>query len=215
MGNALYPVFENKKNGKKLAFYPVKKNANTSSKFFFASHLGIENKYFFIEDEIPRFKQTKKMHENFKNKSNLINLYIGEYAFEIINVEYKSCIVRDPLERFISAYKNRILFHKDRGFNNHSVSEVIEKLENGIIENKHFLPQSYFLGNDLRYFDIVGSLSKIKSFEESINSFFGQKRSFPRLQTGGKEQQLNLSLEDKNKVKKIYNDDYNLVDEYL
>jgi len=155
MQKAFYPVFTSLQNGKKLAFYPVKKNA--------------------------------KMHESFKKKSNLVNLYEGKYAFQIINVDYKSCIVREPLERFISAYKNRVLFHKDKNFYKHSVSEVIEKLENGNVENKHFLPQSFFLGNDLSYFDIVGSLSNIKSFEEKINNFFGKKKVFPKLQVGGKE----------------------------
>ena len=215
MQKAVYPVFTSNKSGKKLAFYPVKKNANTSSKLFFASHLGIEDNFFFLEDEMPRFKQTKKMHDSFKNKSNLINLYQGKYAFQIISVDYKSCIVREPLERFVSAYKNRILFHKDKDFNNHSVSEVIEQLENGNIENKHFLSQSYFLGNDLSYFDIVGSLSNIKSFEDKINDFFGQKKIFPKLQTGGKEQQLSLSPENKKRIIKIYSDDYHLVDKYL
>ena len=215
MQKAVYPVFTSNKSGKKLAFYPVKKNANTSSKLFFASHLGIEGSFFFLEDEMPRFKQTKKMHDSFKNKSNLINLYQGKYAFQIISVDYKSCIIREPLERFVSAYKNRVLFHKDKDFNNHSVSEVIEKLENGNIENKHFLPQSFFLGKDLSYFDIVGSLSNIKSFEKKINDFFGQKKIFPKLQTGGKEQHLSLSPENKKRVIKIYSDDYHLVDKYL
>ena len=215
MQKAFYPVFTSHKSGKKLAFYPVKKNANTSSKLFFASHLGIEDKFFFIEDEIPRFKQTIKMHENFQKKSNLINLYEGKYAFQIINVDYKSCIIREPLERFVSAYKNRVLFHKDKNFYEHSVSEVIEKLENGNIENKHFLPQSFFLGNDLSYFDIVGNLSKIKSFEEKINNFFGQKKIFPKLQVGGKEYELSLSNEEKIKIRKIYEKDYELVDGYL
>ena len=215
MGNAVYPVFVNKKNNKKLAFYPVKKNANTSSKLFFASHLGIEDKFFYLEDEIPRFKQTQKMHDNFKNKSNLVNLYQGKHAFQKINVEYKSCIVRDPLERFLSAYKNRILFHKDEDFNNHTINEVIEKLENGAIENRHFLPQKYFLGNDLGYFNIVGSLSNIKAFEEKINNFFEQKRKFPKLQIGGKDYQINLNIDQKNKIKKIYSDDYSLVEKYL
>ena len=215
MGNAVYPVFVNKKNNEKLAFYPVKKNANTSSKFFFASHLGIEDKFFYLEDKIPRFKQTQKMHDSFKNKSNLVNLYQGKHAFQKINVEYKSCIVRDPLERFLSAYKNRILFHKDEDFNNHTVNEVIEKLENGAIENRHFLPQKYFLGNDLGYFNIVGSLSNIKDFEEKINNFFEQKRKFPKLQVGGKDYEINLSIDQKNKIKKIYSDDYSLVEKYL
>ena len=170
---------------------------------------------FFLEDEVPRFKQTKKMHDNFKNKSNLINLYQGKYAFQIISVDYKSCIVRDPLERFVSAYKNRVLFHKDKDFNNHTVSEVIEKLEKGNIENKHFLPQSFFLGKDLSYFDIVGSLSNIKSFEDKINDFFGQKRNFPKLQTGGKGLKLNLSIDQKKKIKKIYSNDFELLSKYL
>ena len=42
---------------------------------------------FYLEDEIPRFKQTQKMHDNFKNKSNLVNLYQGKHAFQKINVE--------------------------------------------------------------------------------------------------------------------------------
>lgn len=66
------------------------------------------------------------MHENFKNKSNLINLYEEKYAFQKINTDHKACIVRDPLERFLSAYKNRVLLHKDEGFYNNSVNEVIE-----------------------------------------------------------------------------------------
>jgi len=173
MQKAFYPVFTSLQNGKKLAFYPVKKNANTSSKLFFASHLGIEDKFFFIEDEIPRFKQTVKMHESFKKKSNLVNLYEGKYAFQIINVDYKSCIVREPLERFISAYKNRVLFHKDKNFYKHSVSEVIEKLENGNVENKHFLPQSFFLGNDLSYFDIVVIFLVKKKFFQNFK--WGEK----------------------------------------
>ena len=126
------------------------------------------------------------MHENFENKSNLINLYEGKYAFQIINVDYKSCIVREPLERFISAYKNRVLFHKDKDFKNHPVNELIEKLENGNIENNHFLPQCYFLGNDLSYFDIVGILSNIKVFEDKVNSFLVKKETFLNFKQVGK-----------------------------
>ena len=61
----------------------------------------------------------------------------------------------------------------------------------------------------------IGSLTNIKSFEDKINDFFGQKKKFPKLQTGGKEQQLNLSPENIRRIIKIYSDDYNLVDKYL
>ena len=82
-------------------------------------------------------------------------------------------------------------------------------------KNINFIPQKYFLGNDLGYFNIVGSLSNIKAFEEKINNFFEQKRKFPKLQIGGKDYQINLNIDQKNKIKKIYIDDYNLVEKYL
>ena len=47
MQEPFYPVFVNKKTNEKLAFYPVKKNANSSAKLFFASHLGLVDKFFF------------------------------------------------------------------------------------------------------------------------------------------------------------------------
>ena len=215
MENATYPVFINKKMNKKLAFYPVKKNANTSSKFFFACHLGIENKFFFIEDVLPRFKQTKQMHANFKNKINLINWFQAKYKFTKINVDYKSCIVRNPLDRFVSAYKNRILFHQDKEFKDHSIDEVIDKLENGILENSHFTPQNYWLGKDLDYFDIIGNVSNIKVFEKKINDFFGKNIKFPRLQTGGKDFTTALNAIQIKKIKKIYNDDYDLLSKFI
>ena len=57
-----YAVFSNKKTGKKLVYYPVAKNANTSVKLFFIRHLGIEEKFFYLED-IPRYQHTKEMYE--------------------------------------------------------------------------------------------------------------------------------------------------------
>ena len=45
----VYPLFSNKKTGKTLVFYPVKKNANSSAKLFFAKHLGLENKFFLLK----------------------------------------------------------------------------------------------------------------------------------------------------------------------
>ena len=71
-------------------------------------------------------------------------------------------------------FKNRILFHKDFGFQNLSIDEIIEKMENKSFDNKHFLPQSYWLGSDLKYFTIVANISNIyitfstKEFYSSI-----------------------------------------------
>ena len=44
-----YAVFINKKNSKKLVFYPVAKNANTSAKLFFIGHLGLKKNFFILK----------------------------------------------------------------------------------------------------------------------------------------------------------------------
>ena len=211
----MYPVIFNKNTNKKLVFYPVKKNANSSAKLFFASHLGLEDKFFFIEDDIPRFKQTKELHEKFQGRHNLTNWFKSKNKFREINVDHKACIIRDPIKRFISAYKNRVLFHKDNDFYDFSIDMVIEKLESGSFDNKHFLPQNYWLGKNLSYFDIIGNVSNIGEFEEKINKFFEQKKEFPRIQTGGKKFNIELNINQQEKLKKIYSEDYELLGSFL
>ena len=135
--------------------------------------------------------------------------------FEKLDVEERACLIRDPLKRFISAYKNRVLFHKDKNFHNHSVNQILEKLENGLFENKHFLPQTYWLGNDLEYFTIKANVENLEPFVKSINNFFSNNLNFPRMQTGGQKNDLHLNQDQKTKIKKIYSEDYDLVSNYI
>jgi len=204
-----YPIFTNKKNGKRLVYYSCPKNANTSAKLFFAKHLGIENKFRFTEDDIPRYLHKKSMLE--ENKINLINFIPNYQKFQKINAEEKCCIIRDPIKRFISAYKNRILFHRDQDFYNHSVDMVIEKLENKMFENKHFLPQKYFLGKNLEYFTIKANIENIQTFVDDVNNFFGKKEFFPKIQISKSNIKLELTVPQVKKIKKIYMDDFELI----
>lgn len=43
-----YAVFQNKKTRKKLVYYPVAKNANSSAKLFLLKHIKADDKFFFI-----------------------------------------------------------------------------------------------------------------------------------------------------------------------
>ena len=211
MRNSFYPIFENN-NNKFLVYYPCKKNANTSATLFFIKHAGFEEKVYFIEDDVPRhlkFLYSQKAAQ-FKDKKNLIKIFNSQ-KFQKIEIDLKCCITRNPFKRFISAYKNRILFHKDEKFHNLSINEIIEKLESGLFDNKHFLPQSFFLGNNLDYFNIIGEVENINLFEKKVNSFFGKKIKFPQIQKGGKEFSIKLNTAQKEKVKKIYTQDFELL----
>ena len=203
-----YVIFKNKNTNKKLVYYPCAKNANSSAKLFFVNHLGIENQYIFPYDNKPSYEITIN---DFKNKKNLTNFLPNYQPFQIVAADYKCCIIRNPIERFISAYTSRILFHKDISFRNYSVDMVLEKLHIGNFENKHFLPQTYSLGNNLNYYTFYSDVNDIKFFEQKVNDFFGKKIKFPKIHKSQKKLNINLTNLQINKIKKIYSDDYNLI----
>jgi len=70
------------------------------------------------------------------------------------------------------------------------------------------LPQYYFLGNDLSYYNYCENINKIEKFEKYINNFFGNNIFFPKLQTGGNDKKIELSLSQTEKIKHIYKKDF-------
>ena len=205
---SIYGIFSNKKTDEKLAFYPCPKNANTSAKLFFLKHLGIENRFIFLGDKLPLYKQTEK---NLNGKINLVNFLPTKQKFLKLDVDVKCCIIRNPLDRFISSYKNRILYHKDVKFKNYSIDMILDKLENGLFENKHFLPQNFFLGDDLNYYNFYANVNNIKVFENKVNEFFRKKIKFTKIQIGGNHLKINISTVQEKRIKKIYEIDYDLL----
>ena len=211
-----YAIFQNRNTGKKLVYYPVAKNANSSAKLFFLKHLKIDKNYYFLSDKVPEYKVNEdSKYKNLDKKYNLVNFLPSYTPFEKIDVDEKCCIIRNPIKRFISAYKNRVLFHKDFGFRNLNINEIIEKLENNSFDNRHFLPQSYWLGSDLRYFTIVSNVSNMATFINGVNNFFQNKVEFPRIQTGGADENITLTDSQIIKLKKIYSSDYALIGDLL
>ena len=211
-----YAIFQNRNTARKLVYYPVAKNANSSAKLFFLKHLKMDKNYYFLSDKVPEYKVNEdSKYKNLDKKYNLVNFLPSYTPFEKIEVDEKCCIIRNPIKRFISAYKNRVLFHKDFGFRNLNINEIIEKLENNSFDNRHFLPQSYWLGSDLKYFTIVSNISNMETFINGVNNFFQNKVEFLRIQTGGADENITLTDSQIIKLKKIYSSDYDLIGDLL
>ena len=200
-----FAIFKNEKK-QSLVYYPCAKNANTSAKLFFAKHTNNENNFIFISDEKPKYLQKNE----FKNIGNLENFLPNYQPFAKVQADFKCCIIRDPIKRFLSAYKNRILFHRDKNFRDFSIDMILDMLVKKIFKNKHFLPQSYFLGNTLSYYSFYSDVDNVKFFKEQVNDFFGKKIEFPKIQTGGNNFEVRLSSRHIKLIEMIYSKDFEL-----
>ena len=88
---------------------------------------------------------------------------------------------------------------------------ILTKLENNNFENKHFLPQSYFLGESLDYYSFWTFVEESNIFAEKVNDFFQKQIEFPAIQTGGKQFKVNLTKMQTARIEKIYLKDYKLI----
>ncbi len=207
MALSKYLILKNKLN-QSLVYYPVPKNANTSVKLFIAKHLNVDNHFIFIGDQIPRYLQKK---EDLKSKESIVRFLPSKQKFSKVNADFKCCIIRDPIKRFLSAYKNRVLYHKDKLFYKHSVNQIINKLIENKFENPHFLPQVFFLGYDINYYNFYCNVDEIEKFATFINNFFEQNIVFPKIQTGSTKEKISLSKDQIVKLNEIYKEDYKLI----
>ena len=93
-----YAVFQNKKTGKKLVYYPVAKNANSSAKLFFLKHLKIDKNYYFLADKVPEYKLNSDLkYKNLDKKYNLVNFLPSYNPFKKIDVDNSGTISPDEL----------------------------------------------------------------------------------------------------------------------
>ena len=55
----------------------------------------------------------------------------------------------------------------------------------------------------------------METFINGVNNFFQNKVDFPRIQTGGTEEKIDLTNSQITKLKKIYSSDYDLIGDLL
>jgi len=212
-GNTSYYGLFLNTNHEKLIYFPVPKNANTSLKLFLLDHLGLLENFNINFNKKQSDLDSKEM-EIVRNYFDFMPLKQRYSPIPKNQGLIRMAVIRDPLKRFISSYKNRILFHKDHHFGNLKVDEVLEILEEGHFANSHFLPQSYFLGKNPKNFDLIKDVKNIGEIEDGINKFFGQKKKIPKLQTGGNEFELELNNRQIKRIKKKKREDKEFLEKW-
>lgn len=209
----------------KLAYIPVPKNACTTTKHFLYQlqnkrefeSFEAGHKKFNIHNLMPTLQREKWNSLKFFDEIDRSNTFIF-------------AIVRDPLSRLLSCYKNRVLFHGDiskdiRACKKCKEAGLPEKPDiNTFAQNltfyqencksieHHSRPQVDFIGKDPNFYSKIYPIQNINSeLWDDLNNIAGEKILTPdkKLQTGGSKIVIDqLTSENSAKIKHLYTTDY-------
>ena len=176
-------------------YHPAPKCCSTSVKQMIYNAVGIK-------------KDFNEMTEGWPH--NELSKPINTIKFKQADADIRLCVLRDPVERFLSGYANRVKYKKIIK-NPPEFDQFLENFnfyfENNESVNHHFSPQTYFIGDDPLYYTHVYFDSEIEKVVELINYIFSANIKNIRKQTGGKKPE-NLSDHQISLIKNFYEDDY-------
>jgi hypothetical protein len=142
---------------------------------------------------------------------------------------HRIAVVRDPMDRFVSAYRNRVLFYKELSQTSidagkaqvlglkpdPNLDEFIDRLElyralSPVIKH-HTDPQSYFVGHTLDYFNKVYRFEELDTLAADLTERIGQPVALPHEQKGIGGQLPSISAKRVAKMLEFYSGDYALL----
>jgi hypothetical protein len=143
---------------------------------------------------------------------------------------FKFAVVRDPLERFLSAFANRVVHHHElsekqlaslkgewaRLKPNPSLSEFIADLDSYRAVSwqirHHTDPQINFIGEELAYYDEVFAFADLHKIPEVLKAVIGVQIILPHEQGGGpKFSSADLNGQERQRIFEFYATDYRLL----
>jgi hypothetical protein len=203
-----------------LVFYDVPKNASTTIKKLFIDHLEMGDQFGFYGEEYidpqtgKRVSNLEKSADYKEQKGSKKNKDFHDFAqnrpFSTVGSEIKCrkvCVIRKPMERFISCYNHLVIVNKEFDA---TPDEILDRVIDGTMRNNHFFPQTHFLGTDPNYYDKIYNTRQLDILEKDMNTFFGKKNQVHHYQTSGSSVVFPRDLDQsfKDKVHKAYKSDY-------
>lgn len=140
--------------------------------------------------------------------------------------ELRIALVRDPIRRFVSAYRNRIHGHKEAA---HwklrklglptdlkpfpELNEFVRELEDYQTRvpslEHHTLPMVHFLGRDPGFYDHIFRMEEVPALEALLSERAGRQVTLPVTQTGGPQLGTDaLGEEELGRLRDYYRADY-------
>lgn len=171
-----------------------------------------------ILNEHPDWFASSRQYIGYKEVSNLIPKFEGNPPND---QKIRFCIVRDPIDRFISAYTNRILFHKEPDAAYLGLDYFIDNM-NMLMEQPeyknaklHFRPQIEDIGKDPSIYTHIFNFKEIYMVKKLLEEYTHTILPDIHLQQSKDIQKPILTTYQINKLEKIYQTDYEVYGKYI
>lgn len=151
----------------------------------------------------------------------LVNAGYSHKAFVPLDCRRRICVKRDPVERFLSCFEDKILKQQRRQL---SLAEFLANFEDEIEKDAavvprygmstlafHFLPQTYHFGRDADYYDEIFTVAEVGSrLKEYLQDAWGIE--LPNLHARHRRCPLNrvaaLQEWQVRRIQSLYHEDY-------
>lgn len=203
-----------------IAYFPVPKVACSSIKHLF----------YFLEHgrNFEKFVDPSGRKQNIHN-TVYPTLTTGEDNWTSVAKMHRIAVVRDPVDRFISAYRSRVVHFRELSETSidigkaaslglrpdPSLDQFIDYLElyrilSGSIKH-HTDPQSFFLGHTLEYFDKLYKFEELHALETDLRERTQQPVSLPHMVKGPEGENPFISGKRVRRIIEFYSGDYSLL----
>jgi hypothetical protein len=134
--------------------------------------------------------------------------------------EVRFCIIRDPIDRFLSGFTNRILYHNDISISMNMDEFIIyfdDIMQNPKFKNAahHFRPQVEFIGANPNLYTHIFKLSEMGKIKTLLEQYCGFHLPHLHLQQSGGIQKPILTEKQIEWVKKRYEIDYRIYGKWM
>jgi Sulfotransferase family len=146
---------------------------------------------------------------------------------------FKFAVVRDPIERFLSAFANRVVYHGELSEKylqrlegelvglkpNPSLSEFISDFARYRAASWHVRhhtdPQIHFIGKELSYYDRIFCFAELAKIPDALHAAVGVRITLPHEQSGGPKISVGeLRIDELRRISEFYADDYRLLADF-
>ena len=161
--------------------------------------------------EYPEWFQESRQGIEYKD----IRQRIKKYTELTHNQKIRFCVVRDPVERFVSAFTNRILFHKKPQVDL-TIEQFIREFDRLLIQRVfadariHFTTQVNYIGRNPSLYTHIFNLKELYKLKELLENYTGIKLPNLHLQKSENTQKPVLNTQQIDWIKNRYKIDYEI-----